>query len=298
MPGGPAPNQAMPGLRLPLPAQHGLLTRDFWTRLWQDLTRDVLRSMLQVVGVIIGYLVVRAVLFRITDGVLRRLLAHEVRVGISDERTGRLNTLQSLIKSILSYVILFVFGVLLFKAIGFDIMPFIETAGVIGFAIAFGSQKLVKDVIAGFFIIIDNVFSVGDLVTIGAVTGQVQEMGLRVTRVLDMSGRLYLLPNGDIGTVTNLSRHPVTDFIEIVVAATADLNKVVEIVRETGQKLAAAEDNALKTPSVVLGVTAFNATSVTIRISAVADPRELPHEQMRLREAVRTALLAAEIPLA
>jgi small conductance mechanosensitive channel len=281
-----------------LPTEKSLLTREFWLRLWQDMARGVLQSALQVVSIVLGYLILRAVLYRLSDGLLKGLMAHETRAGITDERAGRLNTLQSLFKSVLSYVLFFVFGVLLLKAVGFDIMPFVETAGVIGLAIGFGAQKLVKDVISGFFIIVDNVFGVGDMVTIGPVTGQVQEMGLRVTRVLDTSGRLFMLPNGDIGTVTNLSRHPVTDFIEITVAPTADLNKVVAIVRTTGEKLLTAEDNGLKAPPAVLGVTAFSATTVTIRISAVADPRVLPHEQMRLREAVRTALLAAEIPFA
>src|SRR5262249_52051065 len=146
------------------------------------------------------------------DGVLARLLAHEARLGVSAERTGRLQTLQGLCKSVVGYVLFFVFGVLLLKALGFDIMPFITTAGVIGLAVGFGAQKLVKDVISGFFIIIDNLFVVGDTVTIGTVTGRVEEMGMRVTRLLDTSGKEYLFANGDIGTVTNLSRHPVKDF--------------------------------------------------------------------------------------
>lgn len=269
-----------------------------WEAFVRSMAQDVVRSLIQICGIVIVYLLLRAMLFRLIDGILSGLLAREVRLGLSEERTARLHTLQGLCKSILSYVLFFVFGVMLLKAIGFDILPFVETAGVIGLAIGFGAQKLVKDVISGFFVIVDNLYVVGDVVTIGAITGTVQEMGMRVTRLLDVNGRLYLISNGDIGTVTNLSRHPVVDFVEINVGPAADLSRIVEIVRVTGEQIFQREGHRLKAAPYVLGITAFSALSVTVRVAVAADPRDLPAEQMRLREALRTALLAAEITLA
>jgi small-conductance mechanosensitive channel len=279
-------------------ASQSIFTPEFWIGFWQRLTDNALHSLLQIGGIVLAYLVLRAFLYRLIDGILARLLAHETRIGVTEERAGRLQTLQGLCKSVVSYVLFFVFGILFLKAIGFDIMPFITTAGVIGLAIGFGAQKLVKDVISGFFIIIDNLFVVGDTVTIGAVTGQVQEMGMRVTRLLDANGRVYLLSNGDIGTVVNLSRHPVEDMIEINVAASADLNRVIRTIDAKGKALFKPGDHHLKAAPHVLGITAFTAASVTVRVSVVADPRDLLAEQMRVRAAVREALLAAEIPLA
>lgn len=269
-----------------------------WETFFQKMSEDALRSLIQIVFIMISYLVLRLLLFRLIDGILAGVMAHETRRGYSEERTGRLQTLQGLCKSILSYVLFFVFGVLFLKAVGFEILPFIETAGVIGLAIGFGAQKLVKDVISGFFIIVDNLYVVGDVVTIGAITGTVQEMGMRVTRILDANGKLYLLANGDIGTVTNQSRHIVVDFIEINVGPTADLNRLITVIREAGEQLYNSEGHRLKAVPYVLGITAFSAASVTVRISVSADPRDLPAEQMRLREALREALLKAEIPLA
>jgi small-conductance mechanosensitive channel len=271
----------------------------FWTREWDKLAESALNATIQIIAIVVLYLLLRAILYRISDGILGSILAREHRMGISDERTGRLQTLRGLSKSLIGYVLFFVFGILLFKAIGFDIMPFITTAGVIGLAIGFGAQKLVKDVISGFFIIIDNVFVVGDTVSIGTVTGQVIEMGMRVSKIQDATGKVYILSNGDIGTVTNLSRNPVEDFIEVTVAPTADLKKVYETIDTMGKNLFAQTDtHHLKAAPHVLGISAFNATVVTLRVGVTSDPRDLPAEQMRVRAAVRDALLAAQIPLA
>jgi small-conductance mechanosensitive channel len=275
------------------------LSHSFWVREWDVLADSALKATLQIFAIVIAYLVLRAVLYRLSDGILGGILAREHRLGVSDERTGRLQTLRGLSKSLIGYVLFFVFGILLFKAIGFDIMPFITTAGVIGLAIGFGAQKLVKDVISGFFIIIDNVYVVGDTVTIGTVTGQVIEMGMRVTKIHDATGKIYILANGDIGMVTNLSRHPVEDFIEVTVAPVADLGKVYETINTTGKNLfALADTHHLKAAPHILGISAFNATVVTLRIGVTSDPRDLPAEQMRVRAAVRDALLTAQIPLA
>ena len=276
-----------------------IFSHAFWDREWDKLADGALNATLQIIAIVVAYLALRAVLYRLSDGILGGILAREHRIGVSDERTGRLQTLRGLAKSLIGYVLFFVFGVLLFKALGFDIMPFITTAGVIGLAIGFGAQKLVKDVISGFFIIIDNVFVVGDTVSIGTVTGQVIEMGMRVTKIQDAAGKVYILANGDIGTVTNLSRHPVEDFIEVTIAPAADLGRVYETIDTAGKTLFAQVDtHHLKAAPHILGISAFSATVVTLRIGVTSDPRDLPAEQMRVRAAIRDALLTAQIPLA
>jgi small-conductance mechanosensitive channel len=275
-----------------------LFSGGFWVGFWRHAAENALHSLLQITVILLAYFILSLLINRLIDGLLRRLVVREKQFGISEERAGRLHTIQSLCKSIIAYVLFFVFGVTLLKAVGFDIMPFITTASVIGLAVGFGSQKLVKDVISGFFIVIDDLFVVGDTVTIGAITGRIHEMGMRVTRIVDASGRLHILANGDIGTVTNLSRHRVEEFVEIALAASADLTKTKEIIDAVGAQLSAQDEGRLKAPPQVLGITVLSAASVTVRISVVCDPRDLPAEQMRIRAAVRDALAKAEIPLA
>lgn len=270
----------------------------YWVAFWQKITDNALNASLKILGILLVYLLLHAVLYRLIDGVLARFAHHEAARGVSEERKARLQTLQGLAKSILGYVMFIVFGILLLMAIGFDPLPLLTTAGVAGLAVGFGAQKLVKDFITGFFIVVDNLFVVGDTVTISGITGQVREMGMRVTSVQDATGKLHIFSNGDIGTVANLSRYPVEENIEFQVGAAADLSKVREVADAAGEALFASEGHSLKAAPHVLGMTAFSAASVTIQVSILTVPRELPNERMRVRAAVRKALLAAEIPLA
>jgi small conductance mechanosensitive channel len=275
-----------------------LLETGYWVRLWHRITENAADMLMRVCAVVVLYLLLRAILNRTSRIILNGLVSRESSGTISEERLRRLRTLQGLAQSVVDYVLFFIFIVLLMQAVGFEIMPFITAAGVVGVAVGFGAQKLVKDVISGFFLIIDHVFMVGETVSIGTITGRVEEMGMRVTRILDSTGRVYMLANGDIGTVTNLSRHPVQDFIEVAVAASADLNQTVATIQGVGETIHKRDDHTLSSPPAVAGMTAFTAASVTIRISVASDPGHLAVEQMRVREAVRAALLAANIPLA
>jgi small-conductance mechanosensitive channel len=282
----------------PAGAGPSLWHRDYWIAKGTQLTERSIDITLQVAAIFAVYTLLRVTLNRMVNGVTQKLIDREARGGVSSESAGRHKTLAGLIKSIIGYVMFFVFGVLVFKAFGFDIMPFITTAGVIGLAIGFGAQKLVKDVISGFFIIVDNMFVVGDIVTIGTTTGEVLEMGMRVTRMQDSSGRVITISNGDIGTVTNLSRNPVEDYIEVAVGPAFEMKKLVGVISSAGETLMKAEDHNLKVAPRLIGVTAFTATSVTLRISVVADPQTVALEQMRVREAVRVALGSAGIAAA
>ncbi len=249
--------------------------------------------------IVSAYLGLRLFIVKIIDGIIAHFLnRHSENEGVKAERHGRLRTVRGLIKSVAEYVLLFVFGTLVMKAAGFDIMPFVTTAGVIGLAIGFGSQKLVKDVISGFFIIVDGLFVVGDEVKIGEATGRVMDLGMRVTKIQDPNGRVYLLSNGDIGMITNFSRNRVEDFIEVILEHSADMAEVGQVIAEVGAKLVAEEGNRLESVPKLLGTSAFTSLAVTIRIAVVANPRYLGVEQMRVREAMRVAFKEAKVSIA
>ncbi len=267
------------------------------TRFWFNLTENALNGTVQIVGVVVFYVIARFAAFRIIDGTIAGIFLRENRTGMPEARLKRLQTLQGLIKSVLGYILGFVFGVLMLRAIGFDILPVLTTASVLGVAIALGSQKLFKDVISGFFLIVDNLFGVGDVVTIGTATGIVEEIGMRVTKLRDATGKEYLLANGDIGTVINLSRRPIEEFVEITVAPAAEIGQVVSLLNTTGRSLFAKAGHSLASAPQVLGIPAFTKDLTTVRVSVVTDPLQLERAKMEVREALRAALLAAEIGL-
>ncbi len=270
----------------------------FWTQFVQRSAETTLHSLFQIFLIISTYLFLRIIIRKTVEGLLNRLMKQDNSEGGSLERHGRLRTLQGLFKSVAEYVLGFVFGILLFKALGFDIMPFITTAGVVGLAIGFGAQKLVKDVISGFFIIADDLFSVGDYVKIGEVTGRVEEMEMRVTRIQDLNGKVYLFSNGDIGMITNLSRNPVEEFIEIQLAYNADIKAATECINEAGAAMLNSKDSHLKTAPYTIGTSAFSAASISLRVAVSANPRYMSIEMMKVREAVRLALNKDKISLA
>ena len=121
---------------------------------------------------------------------------------------------------------------------------------------------------------------------------------MRVTRLVDSTGKLVILANGDIGTITNLSRNPVEEYVEMALAAATDLNRALEVMNETGEAVFARSDHHLKAQPRVVGITALSAAAITVRMSVVCDPRDVQVEQMRLRADLRNALAKAELPLA
>lgn len=273
-----------------------ILTPEYWTKLWDSFSENAVRALIHIGGIVLAYLILRALLLRLIDGLLARYILYRAETAkASEERLARIQTLQGLCRSLVAYLLFVVFGILFIKALGFDILPLVTTASVLGVAIALGAQKLFRDIFCGFFLIVDDLYIVGETVTISGITGVVQEIGMRVTRLVDVNGRLHYISNGDIGTVTNLSRAQIEETIEISVLAETPVEKLIATLNAASDALFASPEHKLKAAPRVQGISGFNATSLTVRITVQAEPRDLLQEQMRLRGALREALLAADI---
>jgi small-conductance mechanosensitive channel len=262
------------------------LTLHFWQGFWEETIRRAATGGLRIVAILLIYWFARVTLYRIIDAALARLVARQSRAVASEEHANRLRTLQGLVKSIVGYVLFFVLLIMLLQALTVDVTGLITTAGVGGLAIGFGAQKLVKDVISGFFIIVEDQFAVGDYVTIGAATGEVVEIGMRITRLRDDQGRLWVISNGDITIVTNHSRNPIEAFIEVGVAPGTDTRRAAEVINSVGKELATAEGSHLLAAPRFLGVSGADNVRTLLRIAVVSDPRALASEQLRVREAI------------
>jgi len=269
-----------------MPIKH-YLTVQFWQNFWEDAIQLAAGRGLKICVILLLYWGSQQAIYRLIDATLARMVArqHGLAEG-GEERSNRLRTLQGLVKSLVGYILFFVLIVMLLQALTVDVTGLITTAGIGGIAIGFGAQKLVKDVISGFFIIVEDQFAVGEYITIGAATGEVLEIGMRITRLRDDQGRLWVISNGDISIVTNQSRAPIEAFIEIGVAPGTDVKQAGNIVNAIGEELAKAEGSKLLSAPRFLGVSAAEAIKTTLRISVVTDPRALAGEQFRVREAV------------
>lgn len=243
-----------------------------------------------------AYFTTRWLTLRGLDALLAPLVARSRR----DGSTGltRLETLQGITRSAVTYVLLLVALITLLGQIGVNITALLTGAGVAGLAVSFGAQRIVRDVLTGFFLLLEDQFRVGELVTlIGSpglpqLNGTVLEMGLRLTRLRDIHGKMVSIGNGDIVAVVNHSRGPVLATVELGIPADTSIDRVRTLVAEIPLS------EALFTGSAELeGMTALESDRMVLRIAAPAVPGRAPAAELALRQAVGEALRGAEIEI-
>lgn len=226
------------------------------TELWTSVSMVILRILLIII------------LSRLALIVINRFIEHVTSEKRSDRlklRTRRIQTVGRLLKNAASYTINFIALLLIFGEFHIQIAPLIAGAGVIGLAIGFGAQSLVKDVITGFFIILEDQFAVGDTIKTGEYKGKVEMIGLRATRLHSLTGEVHIIPNGAINQVTNYSVYPLTTIIDIIVPGEHSYDDLLEEIRVTLSRI--SDPLIIGTPEL-LGIQTFSMTQITIRITA------------------------------
>jgi moderate conductance mechanosensitive channel len=215
-----------------------------------------------------------------------------------ERRRQRAATLGSLLRSIASFVIYGTAFVLVLGEFGVDLAPIIASAGVIGVAVGFGAQNLVKDFISGIFMMLEDQYGVGDAVDFGSASGTVESIGLRVTTIRDVEGTLWYVRNGAISRVGNFSQHFSIALVDLPVGHGADLARATELAEHAAQAAVAepplAED--LLGEVSVLGVQSVTADGVTLRVTVKTRPGQQAVVRRALYEAIATAFTEAGIP--
>lgn len=241
---------------------------------------------LDLLKIALLYLVVRFIIGRIGRSTVNRLESVERIAG----QKPRIRTLGNLVRSIVDYTVLIVVILMALRVVGMDITPLLATAGVAGLAIGFGAQRLVRDVISGFFLLAENQFAVGEVVTIGAITGVVEEVGMRTTHLRDEQGRMVVIANGDINLVINHSRKGgVRITIEVRLASDADLPAITRLIEATASEVGIKQ--------VLVGVSAFDASTVTMRLMGEVPAQEREVYELRLKERLHQRLREMGNPL-
>lgn len=211
---------------------------------------------------------------------------------------NKAKTLQALLLSVWRYAIYALTVVLVISQLRImDIGPILAGAGIIGLAVGFGAQSLVKDIISGFFIILEDQFSVGDFITTGSHSGVVEELGLRITKIRDFSGELHIIPNGHIAIITNRTRGPMRALVDVSVTYEEDVDRVIAVLEELAAAYARMDADVVEGPTV-LGVVTLGDHSVVIRIIAQTAPMTQWKVERDLRRAIKNkfAELGIEIP--
>ncbi|WP_352418769.1 mechanosensitive ion channel family protein [Proteiniborus sp.] len=218
---------------------------------------------------------------------------HNSRFKIEERKS---NTLAVILKSITKYVFYFIGTVSILKEFGLPIESILATAGIGGLAIGFGAQSLVRDIITGFFILFEDQYSVGDYIKTGNFDGIVEEIGIRITKIRAFSGELHIVPNGNIQTVTNLSRGSMRALVNVEIAYEEDVDRALIILSELSKKLSAENDNIVEGPTV-LGVTNLGESGIQLTVIAKTKPMEQWAVEREIRKGIKDEFDRADIEI-
>lgn len=248
--------------------------------------------LIVVVLTLIVLRILRVVVARFVRGVTSR------QGGTRREAQQKAETLGSAVESTGRLIVIIIASVMIIGALGLNIGPLIASAGIAGIAIGLGAQSLIRDMVNGFFILMENQYAVGDSVTIGTFSGSVEEVSLRRTVLRGVRGEMIVIPNGTITAVQNASKGWARAVIDVETAPTANDQEVIALLREVVAELQADPllgPNIVEAPQV-LGVTATSATSVTFRLLIKTPPLQQWNMEREARMRVRSRLQEAGIP--
>ncbi|WP_249929416.1 mechanosensitive ion channel family protein [Planococcus maritimus] len=257
-----------------------MVTKLLDEEMWVDISGTALRVLLIAVG---AYL-----LTRVMRVIIRKSFSVQLR-GPIKTNGRRHQTLSKLVENIATYVIGFMAVVAILSVFSINVSGIIAGAGVIGLAVGFGAQNLVRDVITGFFIIFEDQFSVGDYVRINQAEGTVQEIGLRTTKVQAWTGELFIFPNGTVTEVVNFSLHNSTAVVDLSVSHDSDLAKVERLILEFLETVQPTYEEVIS-PAELLGVQNMTATEVVMRLTAETLPMQHFAVSRRMRRDLKEFL--------
>jgi small conductance mechanosensitive channel len=250
----------------------------------EDLWIEAGRGFLKIIGI----LILANLLIRIGKVVIEKifLLRTKSPLRISERRE---NTLMKLLDNVLTYIVYFVALLMILETLSFDIKALLAGAGIVGLAVGFGAQNLVRDIITGFFIIFEDQFSVGDMIRVGQFEGTVEEIGLRTTKIKSWTGELNILPNGNITEVTNFSINNSVAFVDVSIAYEGDISKAEKIIEDLLLELPDKYEEMVAPPEL-LGVQNLGASEIILRVVSEVLPMKHFHISRMLRKEIKMRL--------
>jgi small-conductance mechanosensitive channel len=237
----------------------------FWNKLQEKISDPILwTSLLFILLKITVIFIVGRVIIRVVNKALGHMMVERERSPMKfDPR--RTKTIGKLVGNLVSYTVNVISILLILDQVGVKLTPLLAGAGILGLAIGFGAQSLVKDVITGFFIIFEDQFAVGDVVQTRNFKGTVEEIGLRVTRIKSLTGEVHIIPNGSIQEVTNFSIYNSVALIDIALAYKEDPTTAVAMLKASLQESYESNTDMVKPPEV-LGIEVVGQSEIVLRI--------------------------------
>jgi len=253
----------------------------------------VIVAVVAVVAVV--FLVFRAVVPHVVEATVRRQMAGRPEEETSKRATTLVNAVLRTAEVVLAIIAL----LMVLPELSVNIGALLAGVGIAGIAIGFGAQTLVRDTLNGLFILIENQFGIGDVVTVAGVTGRVEEVNLRRTVLRDLDGVVHSVPNSEIRVASNYTRDWSGVNMNVTVAYDADLDKVTEVIDAVGRELAAdkAYKSLIKEAPHVERVDAFKDSGVSLKVLGVTKPARQWEVMGELRRRLKKAFDSEHIEM-
>ncbi|KAA9005173.1 mechanosensitive ion channel family protein [Paenibacillus spiritus] len=261
----------------------------FKDRIWNWVTdADMWANVLFAgIRIIVIFLLTRLII-KIVYGLIDQSLERK-SVRSSPSSTRRFSTVGELLKNTVTVICNFIMLLLILSEFHFDLGPLIASAGVLGLAIGFGAQSLVKDVITGFFIILEDQFAVGDVIQTGSYKGTVEVIGLRTTRIIGLTGEVYIIPNGTITNVVNYSLSNAMAVVDVPVKMDQPLEETLSLISGAMQGIEERNPSVLAYPNI-LGIQSMTTAEYVIRVAAQTMPNQKEAAERQIHEDIKQAL--------
>lgn len=232
--------------------------------------------------------------YRVTAGLINRLL--RVLPGSADysEKVQRALTLGPLMKSAARYLLAFVALMVILRELGIDIQAILVSAGVAGLAIGLGAQSLIKDVITGFFLLFEGLIAVGDVIEVGPHTGTVEAIGLRVTKIRLLNGAQRIIPNGELTQFANYNRGWARAVVDVPIAHDEDVGRALQVLEDVGRRWAQDSRAALEPPQAQ-GIVRFGEAEVGLRLQVKVEAQRRWDAELELRRRIKEAFEAGGV---
>jgi moderate conductance mechanosensitive channel len=242
---------------------------EFWLKFLQSLSDWAIRDLpsilillvLLFVSLRLGFFLIR----KLKKLLLQKTVHNSVEPDLEMEK--RLNTLMGIVRKGVSIIIWAVFIMILLRKINVDIAPILAGAGIIGLAVGFGSQELVRDLISGFFILLENQIRTGDVAIINGTGGLVEKIELRTITLRDLSGVVHIFQNGKINTISNMTKDWSAMVFDIGVAYKEDLTQVMKLMKQVADDMMKEEEYQSKIlePMEIFGLDSFGDSALIVK---------------------------------
>ncbi|MEU6573925.1 mechanosensitive ion channel family protein [Streptomyces sp. NPDC046805] len=301
----PSPGASTPAVPTFQDAQQSATHAAGWIEQnWSTWLETGLRIVLILVIAAVLRIVVRRAITKMIDRMNRTVQAVDNTAlgGLlihAERRRQRSQAIGSVLRSVASFLILGTAGLMVLSAFKINLAPLLASAGVAGVAIGFGARNLVTDFLSGVFMIIEDQYGVGDQIDAGVASGEVIEVGLRVTKLRGENGEIWYVRNGEVKRIGNLSQGWATADVDVTVRSSEDLDKVKTTLDEVAEKMTKEEpwNEILWGPIEVLGLDSVQIDSMTVRVAAKTMPGKAVTVERELRWRVKRAFDAARIPI-